>query len=106
MSASVTSRRLGSESTAAVIRYVVPTRVGISRLEAPMSSMGDRYQQNLEKAVVPLIDGPLVSATIGSPVGSMAHLFKAEALNLGLAGMGDDLFRASGASRGGLVVPK
>ncbi len=63
-------------------------------------SMGDRYQENLEKAVVPMIDGPLVLATIGSPVGAMAHLFTAEAFNLGLAGTGDNVFRASGASRG------
>lgn len=63
-------------------------------------SMGDRYQENLEKAVGPLIDGPLVLATIGTPVGSMARLFTAEAFNLGLAGAGDDLFRVSGASRG------
>jgi hypothetical protein len=65
-----------------------------------MASMGDRYQVNLEKAVVPLIDGPLVLATIGSPVGSMSRLFTAEAFNLGLAGAGEDLFRVSGASRG------
>ena len=63
-------------------------------------SMGDRYQENLEKAVGPRIDGPLVLATIGTPVGSMARLFTAEAFNLGLAGAGDNLFRASGASRG------
>jgi hypothetical protein len=63
-------------------------------------SMGDRYQENLEKAVGPMIDGPLVLATIGSPVGAMAHLFTAEAFNLGLAGAGEDVFRVSGASRG------
>ncbi|HWE67529.1 MAG TPA: hypothetical protein VG298_12895 [Acidimicrobiales bacterium] len=50
--------------------------------------MAERYQQNLEKAAAPLIDGPLIVATIGSPVGSMSHLFSSEAFNLGLAAAG------------------
>jgi hypothetical protein len=61
--------------------------------------LGDKYQANLEKAVVPLIDGPLVVATIGSPVGSMANLFRAEAFSLGMALGGSDL-RGSGRTKG------
>lgn len=58
--------------------------------------MADRYQQNLEKAVAPLIDGPLVLATIGSPVGSMGNLFRAEAFDL----LGGGSVRASGSTHG------
>ena len=61
-----------------------------------MSGMGARYQANLEKAVGRRIDGPLVVATIGSPVGSMGNLFRAEAFNLA----GGGAFRASGSTRG------
>jgi hypothetical protein len=65
-----------------------------------MSSMGDRYQQNLEAGVKPLIDGPLIIATIGSPVGSMSNLFRAEAFNVATAGISDGSIRASGSTRG------
>lgn len=65
-----------------------------------MSSMGDRYQQNLEQALGSRIDGPLVVATIGSPVGSMSNLFKAEVFNLGMSGIGDNTSPISGATRG------
>jgi hypothetical protein len=65
-----------------------------------MSSMGDRYQRNLEEAVKPLIDGPLVLATIGSPVGSMSNLFHAEAFNVATSGMGDGSILVSGSTRG------
>jgi hypothetical protein len=58
--------------------------------------MADRYQKNLEKAVASRIDGPLVLATIGSPVGSMANLFRAEAFDL----LGGGTFRASGSTHG------
>jgi hypothetical protein len=62
--------------------------------------MGERYQQNLEKAVGRRIDGPLVVATIGSPVGSMSNLFKAEAFNVG-ASLGDSsMLAASGSTHG------
>lgn len=61
--------------------------------------LGEAYQVNLEKAVVPLIDGPLVVATIGSPVGSMANLFRAEAFSLGMALGGSDI-RGSGRTKG------
>jgi hypothetical protein len=63
-------------------------------------SMADRYQQNLEQAVGRRIDGPLVVATIGSPVGSMANLFKAEAFNVGMSAMGSTGSRASGSTAG------
>ncbi|HEY1522276.1 MAG TPA: hypothetical protein VGF70_04625 [Solirubrobacteraceae bacterium] len=65
-----------------------------------MSSMGDRYQRNLEEGVKPLIDGPLIVATIGSPVGSMSNLFRAEAFNVATSAIGDGTFRASGSTRG------
>ena len=64
-----------------------------------MPSMAERYQTNLEAAVAPLIDGPLVIATIGSPVGSMGNLFRAQAFNLGMAAGGGD-YRASGMTSG------
>ena len=56
--------------------------------------MADRYQKNLEKAVAPRVDGPLVLATIGSPVGSMGNLFRAEAFDVLGGG------RASGSTHG------
>jgi hypothetical protein len=62
--------------------------------------LGDKYQVNLEKAVIPLIDGSLVVATIGAPVGSMGNLFRAEVFNLGMAGLGGTDVRASGMTRG------
>ena len=65
-----------------------------------MSSMADRYQRNLEEAVKPLIDGPLVLATIGSPVGSMSNLFRAEAFNVATSGIGDGSVLVSGSTRG------
>ena len=65
-----------------------------------MSSLGERYQRSLEENLEPRIDGPLVVATIGSPVGAMSSLFKAEAYNLGLAGLGDGSIRESGETRG------
>lgn len=65
-----------------------------------MSSMGDRYQRNLEEGVKPLIDGPLVLATIGSPVGSMSNLFRAEAFNVATSGIGDGSVLVSGSTRG------
>jgi hypothetical protein len=61
--------------------------------------LGDKYQANLEKAAAPLIDGPLVVATIGSPVGSMSNLFKAQAFNVGISLGGSDV-RASGMTGG------
>jgi hypothetical protein len=61
--------------------------------------MADRYQENLEKAVAPLIDGPLVVATIGSPVGSMSNLFGAEIFNLGMSAATSGV-RASGMTSG------
>ncbi len=63
-----------------------------------MSKMGDSYQRNLEAAVGPRVDGPLVVATIGSPVGSMSNLFRSEAFNLGVGAAGG--IRASGSTRG------
>jgi hypothetical protein len=63
-------------------------------------SMGERYQQNLEEGVAPLIDGPLVTATVGSPVGSMSHLFRAEAVNAAGAAIGSGSPELSGATRG------
>jgi hypothetical protein len=63
-------------------------------------SMGDRYQANLEKAVGPLIDGPLVVATIGSPVGSMANLFTAEAFNIGMTAIDSSAILGSGRTTG------
>src|ERR1700722_19736831 len=65
-----------------------------------MSSMGDRYQRNLEEGVKPLIDGPLIVATIGSPVGSMSNLFRAKAFNVATAGITEGSIRASGSTRG------
>jgi hypothetical protein len=62
--------------------------------------MGDRYQENLEKAVAPLIDGPLVVATIGSPVGSMSNVFKAEAFNVGMSQVDPSSVRVSGMTSG------
>jgi hypothetical protein len=53
-----------------------------------MASMAERYQQNLEKAAAPLIDGPLIVATIGAPVGAMSRGLSAEAFNVGMAGAG------------------
>jgi len=64
-----------------------------------MPSMAQRYQANLDAAVTPLIDGPLVIATSGAPVGSMGNLFQAQAFNLGMAGGGGDV-RASGRTSG------
>jgi hypothetical protein len=64
-----------------------------------MPSMAQRYQTNLEAAVTALIDGPLVIATIGSPVGSMGNLFRAQAFSLGMAAGGGD-YRASGRTSG------
>jgi hypothetical protein len=61
--------------------------------------LGDKYQANLEKAAAPLIDGPLVVATIGSPVGSMSNLFKAQAFSLGMALGGSDI-RGGGLTKG------
>jgi hypothetical protein len=65
-----------------------------------MSSMGDKYQENLEKAVGPLIDGPLVVATIGSPVGAMSNLFRAEAFNVGMTQLDSSAMRVSGSTSG------
>ena len=63
-------------------------------------SMGERYQQNLEQGVAPRVDGPLVTVTVGSPVGSMSNLFGAEALNAAGAALGGGAPRLSGATRG------
>lgn len=63
-------------------------------------SMGERYQQNLEQGVAPLVDGPLVAVTVGSPVGSMSNLFRAEALNAAGAAVGGGSPGLSGATRG------
>jgi hypothetical protein len=64
-------------------------------------AMGERYQQNLEQGVGPLVDGPVVTVTVGSPVGSMSNLFRAEALNAAGAAMGGgDSPQLSGATRG------
>jgi hypothetical protein len=61
--------------------------------------LGDRYQTNLEAAVGPLIDGPMVVATIGAPVGSMGNLFRAEIFNVGLSQLGGGS-GVSGMTRG------
>ena len=50
--------------------------------------LGDKYQASLEAAVAPLIDGPLVIATFGAPVGSMGNLFRGEVFNLGVSALG------------------
>jgi hypothetical protein len=63
-------------------------------------SMGDRYQRNLEQRVAPLIDGPLVLVTIGSPVGSLSNLFRAEAVNAVGTALGGGGAEVSGATRG------
>jgi hypothetical protein len=77
-----------------------PPDGGCTPQEDRMSSMGDRYQRNLEEAVKPVIDGPLVLATIGSPVGSMSNLFRAEAFNVAASGIGDGSISASGSTGG------
>jgi len=64
-----------------------------------MSTMSERYQQNLEAAVQERIDGPLVVATIGSPVGSMSHLFTSEMFNLGMSASESNT-RSSGSTSG------
>ncbi|HEY3841666.1 MAG TPA: hypothetical protein VGL48_00310 [Acidimicrobiales bacterium] len=70
-------------------------------------SMATRYQENLEKGVAALIDGPLVVATIGSPVGSMSRLFTSEAFKLGMsAAGGDGTFTVSGSTRGRVEQPE
>jgi hypothetical protein len=65
-------------------------------------SLSERYQAKLEAAVEPHLDGPMVFATIGSPVGSMSRLLRSEAFNVALAGAGDNLFRSSGRTTGRL----
>jgi hypothetical protein len=63
-------------------------------------SMGERYQRNLELGVASLIDGPLMTGTIGSPVGSLSNLFRAEAVNAVGTVLGGGSPEVSGATRG------
>jgi hypothetical protein len=61
--------------------------------------LGEKYQANLETGLAPLVDGPLVVATTGQPVGSMASLFRAEVFHLATTAMDPGGFETSG--RGG-----
>jgi hypothetical protein len=62
--------------------------------------MGGRYQENLEREVAARVDGPLLSTTVGSPVGSMSNLFGAEAINAAGTLLATGSPRLSGATRG------
>ena len=62
--------------------------------------LAEKYQTNLEKGLAPLVDGPLLVATTGQPVGSMASLFRAEAFNLATTAIDPGGVRISGRSRG------
>lgn len=62
--------------------------------------LGEKYQANLEKGLAPLVDGPLVVATTGQPVGSMAGLFRAEVFNLATTAIDPGGLKVSGRAGG------
>ena len=56
--------------------------------------LGEKYQANLEKAVAPLIDGPLLAATAASPAGSLSRLVASKVFSIGTVAAGGTAIEA------------